>query len=350
MATLASNALTLADWSARVDDGGKIAAIVEMLGNSCPLIQDALFLESNMPTGHKTTVRTGLPSATWRLLNYGVPKAKSTTAAIVDAIGNLEVYAEVDKDLADLNGNTAQFRLSEVRAFIEGMSQQVESTFFYGSTAVNPERFMGLSPRYNTVSTATAASAANVIDAGGSGSDNTSIWMVTWGENATHGIFPKGKISGLQHKDLGEHTLFDANGNMYQGYRDHFKWELGLTVRDWRYNTRVANIDVSELAGGSAANLLKAMVRAVHRMPTTGAGVGAVQSVGSPNGTQMSGVMGRTVIYCNRTVAAYLDMQALEKTNLALTYTEINGRPQTMFRGIPIHVSDAILNNEARVV
>jgi hypothetical protein len=89
----------------------------------------------------------------------GVPNAKSTTAQIVDTCGNLETYAVIDKDIADLNGNTAEFRLSEVRAFLEGMSQQVAATFIYGNQHTNPERFTGLAPRYSTVTAANSQTA-----------------------------------------------------------------------------------------------------------------------------------------------------------------------------------------------
>jgi len=346
MATLSSTALTLADWAKRLDDNYKVATIVELLSQTNEILDDALFVQGNLPTGHKTTVRTGLPSATWRLLNYGVPKAKSTTAQIVDTCGNLEVYAEVDKDLADLNGNTAEFRASEARAFLEGMSQQVATTMIYGNTSVNPERFMGLAPRFNTVTTATAQTAVNVIDGGGTASTNTSIWFVTWGDMTCHGIFPKGKMAGLQHRDLGEWTLSDGAGGQYQGYRDHFKWELGLTVRDWRYIVRICNIDVALLGGGSAANLINLMVRAVNRLPTTG-GQSAVTTSDAPT---ISGAMGRTVIYVNRVVRTYLELQVLNKTNMFLKWEEWNGKPVLTFRGIPIRTVDAILNTEARIV
>jgi paraquat-inducible protein B len=174
MATLGTTVLTYADWAKRMEEDG-IAAIIELLSQTNEILLDMLVLEGNLPTGHKTTVRTGLPQATWRLLNYGVPQGKSTTAQIVDTTGNLETYAEVDKDLADLNGNTSEFRMSEVTAFLEGMNQQMATTAIYGNTGVNPERFMGIAPRYNTVTTATAQTAANVIDMGGTGSTNTSL-------------------------------------------------------------------------------------------------------------------------------------------------------------------------------
>ena len=124
MATIGNLAVTYADWAKRMDDGYKVASIIEILSQTNEILDDMLVMEGNLPTGHKTTIRTGLPQATWRLLNAGVPNAKSTTAQIVDTCGNLETYAVIDKDIADLNGNTADFRLYEVRAFLEGMTQQ----------------------------------------------------------------------------------------------------------------------------------------------------------------------------------------------------------------------------------
>ncbi len=153
MAIIGSTALTYADWAKRMDDDYRVAMIIELLSQTNEILDDMMVVEGNLPTGHKTTVRTGLPQATWRLLNAGVPNAKSTTAQIVDTCGNLETYSVIDKDVADLNGNTAEFRLSEVKAFLEGMSQQVAATLIYGNQFTNPERFTGLAPRYSTGST-----------------------------------------------------------------------------------------------------------------------------------------------------------------------------------------------------
>lgn len=347
MATLGATALTYADWAKRVDDNYRIASIIELLSQTNEILEDLLVMEGNLPTGHKTTVRTGLPQATWRLLNQGVPNAKSTTAQIIDTVGNLETYAVIDKDIADLNGNTPEFRLSEVKAFLEGMSQQVSTTLFYGNQGVNPERFTGFSPRYSTVTASAAATAANVLDAGGTGSTNTSLWVVTWGTDTTHGIFPKGKITGLQHRDMGEWPVADAAGNTYQAYRDHFKWEIGLCVRDWRYNARVANIDVSLLTGVSAANLINLVVRALYRLPTAPVGATGIQTSDTPS---ITGNMGRVVIYCNRIIRTYFDLQAMNKTNVLLRIEEFHGKSVTTFRGVPIRTCDALLNNEARVV
>ncbi len=354
MAVLGTGALTYADWAKRVDDENgrmKIAKIVEILSQSNEILLDMLAIQGNLVTGHKTTVRTGLPTATWRLLNYGIVPTKSTTAQIVDTCGNLEAESQLDVDVAKLNGDSAEFRLSESRAFLEGMNQQMASTLIYGNTAVNPERFTGLAPRYNTVTTTSAQSAYNVIDAQGTGADNTSIWVVTWGADTTTCIFPKGSNAGLQQTDMGKQRVQDvtqtfATGAYFWAWVDHFKWELGLCVRDWRYNVRICNIDVSDLSTVNAANIINALIRAFNRLPTTGPMLTTTQTSDAPS---IQGAMGRTVIYCNRTVKTFLHLQAVNKTNVLLQIEQFAGRPVTTFLGIPIRTVDAILNTETRV-
>jgi len=343
---LSFSALTYADWAKRMDDGYRVARIIELLSQTNEILEDMLVVEGNLPTGHKTTIRTGLPQATWRLLNLGVPNAKSTTAQLVDTCGNLETYAVIDKDLADLNGNTAEFRLSEVKAFLEGMSQQVAATLIYGNQFLNPERFTGLAPRYSTKTTANSNTAYNVLDGGGTSTTNTSIWITVWGDDTLHATFPKGKITGLQHRDMGEWPVLDTSSNTYQAYRDHFKWEIGLVLRDWRYVARIANIDVTQLTGVSAANLINLLIRGLYRLPTAPVSATTIQTSDTP---EVRANMGRTVIYANRVVRTYLDLQAMNKTNVLLRIEEFDGKPVTTFRGIPVRTCDAILSNEAQV-
>lgn len=345
-ATVGSVALTYADWAKRLDDGYRIARIIELLSQTNEILDDMLVVEGNLPTGHKTTVRTGLPQATWRLLNSGVPNAKSTTAQIVDTVGNLETYSVIDKDIADLNGNTAEFRLSEVKAFLEGMSQQVAATLIYGNQHVNPERFTGLAPRYASLTAANSQTANNVLNGGGTGSTNTSIWVTTWGMDTLHATFPKGKITGLQHRDMGEWPVQDSAGNTYQAYRDHFKWEIGLVLRDWRYVARICNIDVTQLTGVSAANLINLLVRALYRLPTAPSNATAIQTSDTP---EVRANQGHVTINCNRIVRTYLDLQAMNKTNVLLRLEEFHGMVVTTFRGVVIRSVDAILNNETVV-
>lgn len=338
MATLATNVSTYADLAKRLDPSGKISGILEILNKVNPILTDMLTMQANDGTGHRTTVRTGIPQAAWRLLNYGVPKVKTTTAAVRDTTGMLEVYAECDKKLANLSGNQKAYRMSEAVGIMEGMSQQMAETIFYGNTATNPERFLGIAPRYSTGVLADAASAANVFNAGGAdAAHNTSAYLITWGEQATHGIFPQhGAVVGLHHEDLGEQTLFDADGGMYQGYRDHFEWDLGLTVRDWRQNARVANIETDVLDDPTELNLLfRLMIDAAEAVPI--------------KGEDFNGGLGRSVWYVPKTVRSALRFAIQNKIANNLTWETVFGRRVMMFDGIPVQRVDAILETEALV-
>lgn len=333
MATLGANMLTLADWAKRLDPDGKVPAIVEMLGQTNEILDDMLFTEGNLPTGTRTTVRTGLPTVAWRLLNQGVQPSKSTTAQIDEAAGMLEAWSEVDVELARLNGNVAAFRLSEAQAFIESMNQEMAQTLFYGNSSTAPEEFTGLSVRYSSLA---APNAQNIVSGGGVGADNTSIWLVVWGPNSVHGIFPKGSIAGLQHNDHGEVTVETTSGiagTRMRAYQDQWTWKMGIALRDWRYVVRICNIDVSNLTANdaTAAKLFTLMTKATWRIPAMG--------------------MGRAAIYVNRTVGQYLDIQAQDKVSSGgqLTYENYQGRRIMSFRGIPIRTVDAILETEQAV-
>lgn len=330
MATLATTNPTLADLSNRMTADGKIdPQIVEMLTETNEILEDMTFIEANGFTEHKTTVRSGLPQGTWRKLNYGVQPEKSRTVQVKDSLGMLETYAEVDKALADLNGNSAAWRMSEDRAFLEGLNQTMARTLFYGDTGTDPEKFTGLAPRYSDT---TADNGRNIIKAGGSGADNTSIWLVVWGPNTCHGLYPKGSSAGLQARDLGEETLSDAQGGRYQGYRTHYKWDMGFTLRDWRYVVRIANIDISDLTknAASGADLIDLMIQALELIPNMG--------------------MGRAAFYCSRTVRSFLRRQILNKNNVNLTFENVAGKKILAFDGVPVRKTDSLLETEAAVV
>ncbi len=337
MSLLASQNLTLLDWAKRRDPDGKIPVIAELLSQTNEVLFDAVFKEGNQPTGHRVVVRTGLPTVYWRALNAGVPTSKSTTAQVDEGCAMLEAYSEVDVALAKLNaapdGSVSDFRLSEDRAFIESMNQTQAYTMFYGNVATEAKSYTGLATRYSSLS---AGNGGNIIDAGGSSTDNTSIYLVVWGDETVFCPFPKGSKAGIDNQDLGEQTVSDANGGRFQAYRSHYKWDNGLVVKDWRYVVRIANIDVSNLVSeSSAADLIKLMSRALDKIPNLN--------------------MGRAAFYMNRTVYSMLRIQALGKSNNAVTIEKGLNQFGTVstwaaFQGVPLRKVEALLNTEARVV
>jgi hypothetical protein len=332
MAALGTGNLTLADWAKRLDPDGKVPVIVELLRQTNEILEDMIWKEGNLPTGHRTTVRTGLPAVFWRLLNQGVQPSKSTTAQIDEQAGMLEAWSEVDKDLALLNGNESSFRLSEARAFIESMNQEMAQTLFYGNGGLAPEEFSGLSVRYATT-VGSPANMDNIIKAGGVGADNLSIWLVAWDDETVHGIFPKGSRAGLIHEDFGEVTVemvAGLPGSRMRALQERFQWKAGIALKDWRYVVRICNVDISDAFVANATTIIDAMEQSLETLPN---------------------MLGRRVFYMNRTAARALRKQErlAVKGGGGLTFENYAGRRVMHFSDVPIRRVDALLNTEALV-
>ncbi len=333
MATLAVTHPTLADVAKATDPDGKIATIVEILNETNEILEDMVWVEGNLPTGHRTTIRAGLPTPTWRKLYGGVQPTKSTNVQVTDTTGMLEAYAEIDKALADLNGNSAAFRMTEDKSHIEGMSQEFAATLMYGNEGTAPEEFTGFAPRFNDNSG--PANADNIILGGGSGSDNNSIWLISWGANTVHGIYPKGSKAGLQFNDKGQVTIEDSdgsNGGRYEAYRSHYRWDCGLSVRDWRYVVRICNIDQSALTGdktGSSADITDLMAQAIELLPNASSG--------------------RPAFYMNRALRSTLRRQIANTTNVQLSMDQVGGKHVMSFDGIPVRRCDMLTSTEATI-
>lgn len=332
MATIGNRFVDLIDVYKQQDGKGQMVEVIEMLNEMNPILDDAMAVECNKGTSHLHTVRTGLPSVSWGKLYQGISQSKSTKAQVEDTTGFVEGLSTVDSRLLELAGNPGAVRLSEAKAYLEAMNQEVASRMFYANSASDPEEFMGLAPRFNDLG---AANGGQIIDAGGTGSDNTSIWFVTWGDNQTHLLYPKGTTAGVSRQDMGSQRVLDDNGNPYYAMEEKFEWHVGLAVKDWRYVSRIANVDVSEMAAGNVA-LYDFMRKAYYKLQNR----------------RVAG--GRMAIYCNRDVLEALDALATNAgasdSFIRLRPMEIEGKEVMTYRGIPIRETDALLNTEARVV
>ena len=326
---------SLIDVMNNVNADGSIVKIVETMEQMNPILRHANYQQCNNGTKHKTTVRTGIPTPAYRRYNQGVQPSNTQEVPIEDTTGMIEDFLEVDAALARLSGNPNGFRANKAKGIMQGFNNFVASEMFYGSTDIVPEGFMGMSPRYSMLeaNAAATASARQVIDGGGSGADNTSIWFITWGETQTQLIYPRGSAVGLQHQNLGERTRDMSDDTKMKIMEDHFKWDIGLTDQDWRANARIANIDVSALTkdASAGADLLDLMIDAEEMLDST-----ATQG-------------GKTCIYVGRTVAKFLRKQALSKAAGNLTIEEVAGKRTTMWGEYEVARIDAILETEAAI-
>lgn len=333
MATVGVNYGTLADLAKQLDPDGKPARVINIMTQKNQQLQDMSFIEGNLPTGHMASVLVGLPAPTWRKLNGGSIPSTDSHAQLVEQCGMLDDWNEVDAKIADLSGNVDKYRMGKAKSHIEGISQSMSSTVWYGSRST-PEQFVGLSPRYGSLSASVDIS-QNIISAGGVQTDNASIWLICWGDEKVTGIYPKGSQAGIRHVDKGLETKENAGGvtgALQDVYRDHWMWDAGIAVLDWRYAVRICNIDISNLVTkSSAADLLELMINATYRIPEDG--------------------RDRCFWYMNRTVLRMLHIQARDDIQVGgqLHYEELEGKRVLTFMGYPVRVSDQLLNAEAQV-
>ena len=338
MAVFGTGNPTLLDQIKRTNPDGKIAKIVEALTERNPILMDATFQEGNLPTGHRLTIRSGLPAVGWRKYNEGIAKGKSTTIQVDETCGMLEGRSVIDCKLAKLNGNEAAFRASEDRAFLQSLNNEAASALFYASTKADPEKIHGFTPRFNLLA---GGNGDNIVNFGDfkdtgtapAGNNGFSMWWITWGPDTCYGIYPKGSQVGISSEDLGKEYEEDPNDSTkkFLAWRTHWTWDLGLCIKDWRYIVRICNIDPESITpvGSAKTGLIDAMVDAYNRV--------------------FDFNMGRTVIYVNRQVLTWLDQQIMGKGNMFFTPVEWHGRKVNSFRGIPIVTNDALRVTETTV-
>lgn len=318
---------TLVDVASRSHEGN-IQTIAEILEQTNEILPDIPIITGNTETGHKGTIRSGLPTVAWRILNRGVPASKSRTMQVIDTCGQLAAIAQVDEDIANTNGNSAEFRLSEDRAFIQALNIEFAETLFYGNTGTDPEEFLGLTPRFSDVT----ADNGGMIGGGGGATDLTSVWLVCWGPNTIHGIVPKGSTAGIQHKDWGLQLVEDEDGYKLPAYVSTYKLNIGMHMRDWRYIARLCNIDHTALTtdATAGANLVEQMTNMLE----------IVQDLS----------LGRPVFYVGRKVRRFLRHQIKNTNNVNLTMEQVAGKKVIAFDGVPVRVCEALNMDETAVV
>lgn len=330
MATLANTAPTLGDIASMIGPDGKTLSVVQLLEQTNDILNYMSWMEGNLPTGHRHLVQTSLPTVGTRALNAFTNPSKGDQVQIDEGCAIITGYHEIEEDLYKLNGGDA-YRVQQARNFTTAMNQTMANLLIYGNATTNPTEFNGLATRYSSL---TGDTGENIIDAGGTGSDNTSIYLVVFGNSTVSGIFPKGSQAGLQHSNLGLQVLQGGNeigsGRM-TAYVDRWQWKCGLCVLDWQYVCRIANIDVSNLvAGTGAADLVELMIRSMHRIPSL--------------------EMGRPVFLASRTARQELDIQALQNVRGGqLSFENVDGRRVTKLQGIPVVTVDRILETEAAI-
>lgn len=328
---------TLDHWAKSRNPDGTIANLIEVAAQRNEIYEDMVWFEGNRDVGHEIAIRTGYPTPTWTKFNQGIQPSLTSRAQVIETCGRMEAMSEVDKSLADLGGQAMAYRAQEDDGIATGMMHDFADKIFHTSEGEDPATFNGFGWRFNDMS---AANARNIIDAGGTGTDNQSIWFIGWGRESCYGIYPRGTEVGMQVQDMG--VRYSENFDQVSGenrrirvYNTHFTWHAGLAVPDWRYIARVCNIDKTLLTSNNLATLPDLpllMSRAASQLE-------------SRNGP-------RFAIYCSRIVHTALKLVAQRRLeNSTLSYGQVmqDQPPVLMFEGIPVRMVDQLGKDEARI-
>jgi hypothetical protein len=289
------------------------------------------FQQGNLTTGHRTTVRTGLPTGVWSKLYQGITASKSLTQQVDDTCGTFEMRSEIDTRLARLSKSPEGFIANEQLPFLEAMNQAIAGGLFYFDTALNPEKFLGLAARYPTSST------SNVINAGGAGSNLTDVWLVCWGPNTCFGTTPLNAPGGLVHEYKGIEPVravaagasAQASGTYY-AHVNIYEWNIGLCVRDWRYIVRLCNVNMASGAVNGIFNL-DMLVLMLGTLPA------------------WRTMEGRPCFYMHKSLWTQLMILAMNKTNAALGWSDVMGHKVLEFWGVPIRQVDQLLITQSAI-
>lgn len=333
MALYGDTYLDLVDVYQRQPAKQGMIPFINMLSYAQPVLQDAIVMACNKGSENVTSLLTGLPTGSWGALYQGVAKSKSNRIQVTDTTGFYESMAGVDTRLADYSNNLQQLRHEEALTHIESMSQEMTSRIWYANSAVNPEQFTGFAPRFNSLSDVQSSQIVNGNGVAVAGS--TSIWFITWGNTQSSLLYPANSMAGLKRTDHGKNIVQDANGNDYFQFMESFKWDMGVSVRDWRYVVRIANIDIAGLQAGTV-DVYDLLQKAYYKH------FGRFKK------------MGNTFIYCNTEVKQALDNQAVNKGGgdkyiRLRPGKDIQGEEVDMYRGYAVRECPSILNTEGLV-
>jgi hypothetical protein len=238
------------------EDGSFDRDIVELvLEANSELLADAVVKEANGRENDRTTIRTGLPDATWTAYYEGVQPSKGSKKQVSNAIGTLKSLIQVDKELID-DRPTAPRRCWTRRSATPrrwatrsptrsstatSRSTPRSSTAWSRSTTPTAGWIPRRAPTYCIQSSARSTSASNTA--------LRSIWLIGWGRRGAYLHFPRGSKGGLERGPVKENTItVTGDGARLEVKEQFFKWRVGLTVKDFRACGRICNIESNNLS------------------------------------------------------------------------------------------------------
>ncbi len=333
MAAKGQTLLTFAD-TAKLR-GKRPGMVAEVMTLHNPILQDMMYRQMNEGTIHKESSRGSLPAPYYRKANQGIPAGKTELQEHSFTAAHFESKSQIDLKVASRGGDgmIAFNRWNQAKGHIIGMSHEHAALTFYGSPSDDPRKVPGLADIYSTLDPAASPTAKQVIDCGGTGSDQTSIYLLAWGENSFFGVYPNDTQAGLKRTDYGKVKIQALDENAaaaeFWGWEEVFELDHGLVAKDYRQGSRACNIDTTALRDGAdPTDLIDVMISLQAKLDSL--------------------ENGKLAYYVNRTIHTALRKQVRADVQKGggLTYSNHGGVWILEFDGIPVRRCDSLLSSE----
>lgn len=316
------NRYTLADYAQVAGLKGVEMQVVQTIEDTEPLFSSAPLQQCNAGNINLTQVVTKYPVGQTRGYNMGVTAEKAATRMVQDSCCMTETYNEIDVEIVKRNNSSARWRALQDQIFVRGLTHSVAERIFCGSKKRDPLEFDGFRARYAKIN------GENVVDAGGTNSDGElqDIWLINWGVNTVHLIFPEGGVAGLSQQFEGNVDARDAKNRIFKADRTWYRWDLGLAIPDPAQVVRVCNVPIAKALNGRGTggyDLIKALILATEGLPND--------------------VLPGCGIYMSQKMRSALRLQINDTPNVNLTWDTVAGKKVLNWDGIAVHKVDNIV-------
>ena len=341
MATIGTRYMTFRDLHAgRTPNGFVDRDVVDMVTQENPVLKDILWKQCNKGREDIVTIRSGLPEAVVRAYYEGWTGTKSSKRQVTNACCRVTTGIEFDFDLYSQDKDKAAFLTDEQKAHSAVLGDKVASLLFYGDTQGDPKGINGFAKTFGQYGATSGGSMVtddkvaafyclNGGDAAGTQA-RRSVFLVGWGANSAHGIYPEGTSAGIEIKPLQHQMVRQADGSNLDMGLQEMNWYAGLNIRDFRFCGRIANINIATDPGSNGATDITKLVR---KLVTRAKSTGVTQR-----------------LYMARLVFEAIAEQFEKKTQgNAVKYADLEQKKDATLMGIPVAFCDCMNGDEAAV-
>lgn len=304
---------------------GKIIDVMDKMGVE-DFMRDVPYFQANQGLRHRVIRTASRPTSTRRNFYQGVGETIQATQVVYEPVILFEQRSSIDEDELDTIENPKEARRQQIRGHLAGIQEDFVTACFTDDRTSGSEYINGFQTRLDTLSYPghTTETLPYVWDNGGSGSYTCSAYIVEWGPQASHAIYPSGNAVrgsqfGIIYRNKGKEQKADSDNtaNTFYAYVDQFKKWAGLVCNDARKVTRICNIarDRTNQYSFNEDVLIEAL-----------------------NHGHFNKAASR--IYMNPYIKTQVDIRAKDKSNVRWDTRDVFGKPITTFLGMPIRVLD----------